>query len=405
MINNNNNRKVNDTYVNLDGFIRVDGALCLPDGWVMAGRIDDSAVMNWVRVRIARAVPAQAKKTYQALLSDSEFRNDFGFVDSVDLVQREFESGEGYAQINWNVFNALTDKKMMDTNYAFTAEFNVFNRMIGATLTAEYSQDMDDDLIPLLDYVQVELVNLIGQDEFAALRSAAVNEPVPARMVKSVRQSAKSNKQLMDALQKLDAAQVTFSVADNMFIDAPSEGSSQWDNLFTDAHVQPDVDENNVESSELNIDDDYLRNAALREIPSAFNGLHDAVVDGVNDYESYRKIVNILAGSMDTADDLHMMNVNLHTALDEMLYNADYDFMLDENLPNHVKFVCNLLAIVDGVRTDENCDICGSMRHVYVPNRSYKAVNMPLFAQYIDTFRRILNGDEFDAAMGKGFAK
>ena len=190
-----------------------------------------------------------------------------------------------------------------------------------------------------------------------------------------------------------------------MFIDAPSEGGSQWDNLFTDAHVQQDVDENDVESSELNIDDDYLRNAALREIPSAFNGLHDAVVDGVNDYESYQKIMNVLSGSMDSADDLHMMNVNLHAALDEMLYNADYDFMLDEKLPHQVKFVSNLLAIVDGVRTDENCAICGDMRHVYVPNRSYKAANMPLFAQYIDVFRRILNGDEFDAAMGKGFAK
>ena len=100
-----------------------------------------------------------------------------------------------------------------------------------------------------------------------------------------------------------------------------------------------------------------------------------------------------------------MMNVNLHAALDEMLYNADYDFMLDEKLPHQVKFVSNLLAIVDGVRTDENCAICGDMRHVYVPNRSYKAANMPLFAQYIDVFRRILNGDEFDAAMGKGFAK
>lgn len=401
----NNNRKVNDTYVNLDGFIRVDGALCLPDGWVMAGSIDDSAVMNWVRVRIARAVPAQAKKTYQALLSDSEFRNDFGFVDSVDLIQREFESGEGYAQINWNVSNALRDKRMEDTNYAFTAEFTVFNRMIGATLTGEYSKDMDNDLIPLLDYAQVELVNLIGQDKFAALRSVAVNDPVPACMVKSIRQSVKSDKQLADALDSLNAAQVTFSVADDMFIDAPSEGGSQWDNLFTDAHVQQDVDENEVESSELNINDDYLRNAALREIPSAFNDLHDAVVDGVNDYESYQKIVNILSGSMDSADDLHMMNVNLHAALDEMLYNADYDFMLDENLPKRIKYVSNLLAIVDGVRTDENCAICGDMRHVYVPNRSYKAANMPLFAQYIDVFCRILNGDEFDAAMGKGFAK
>ena len=402
---NNNNRKVNDIYVNLDGFIRVDGALCLPDGWVMAGRIDDTALMNWVRVRIARAVPAQAKKTYQVLLSDNEFRNDFGFVDSVDLIQREFESGEGYAQINWDMSNALRDKRMEDTNYAFTAKFTVFNRMIGATLTGEYSQDMNNDLIPLLDYTQVELVNLIGQDKFAALRSAAVNDPVPACMVKSIRQSVKSYKQLADALDSLDAAQVTFSVADDMFIDAPSEGGSQWDNLFTDAHVQQDVDENAVESSELNIDDDYLRNAALREIPSAFNDLHDAVVDGVNDYESYRKIVNILAGNMDTPDDLHMMNVNLHAALDEMLYNADYDFMLDEKLPSQVKFVSNLLAIVDGVRTDENCAICGDMRHVYVPNRSYKAANMPLFAQYIDAFRRILNGDEFDAAMGKGFAK
>lgn len=401
----NNNRKVNDTYVNLDGFIRVDGALCLPDGWVMAGSIDDSAVMNWVRVRIARAVPAQAKKTYQALLSDSEFRNDFGFVDSVDLIQREFESGEGYAQIDWNVSNALRDKRMEDTNYAFTAEFTVFNRMIGATLTGEYSKDMDNDLIPLLDYAQVELVNLIGQDKFAALRSVAVNDPVPACMVKSIRQSVKSDKQLADALDSLNAAQVTFSVADDMFIDAPSEGGSQWDNLFTDAHVQQDVDENEVESSELNINDDYLRNAALREIPSAFNDLHDAVVDGVNDYESYQKIVNVLSGSMDSADDLHMMNVNLHAALDEMLYNADYDFMLDENLPKRIKYVSNLLAIVDGVRTDENCAICGDMRHVYVPNRSYKAANMPLFAQYIDVFRRILNGDEFDAAMGKGFAK
>lgn len=401
----NNNRKVNDTYVNLDGFIRVDGALCLPDGWVMAGSIDDSAVMNWVRVRIARAVPAQAKKTYQALLSDSEFRNDFGFVDSVDLIQREFESGEGYAQINWNVSNALRDKRMGDTNYAFTAEFTVFNRMIGATLTGEYSKDMDNDLIPLLDYAQVELVNLIGQDKFAALRSVAVNDPVPACMVKSIRQSVKTDAQLAKALDLLDAAQVTFSVADDMFIDAPSEGGSQWDNLFTDAHVQQDVDENEVESSELNINDDYLRNVALREIPSAFNGLHDAVVDGVNDYESYQKIVNVLSGSMDSADDLHMMNVNLHAALDEMLYNADYDFMLDENLPKRIKYVSNLLAIVDGVRTDENCAICGDMRHVYVPNRSYKAANMPLFAQYIDVFRRILNGDEFDAAMGKGFAK
>lgn len=401
----NNNRKVNDTYVNLDGFIRVDGALCLPDGWVMAGSIDDSAVMNWVRVRIARAVPAQAKKTYQALLSDSEFRNDFGFVDSVDLIQREFESGEGYAQINWNVSNALRDKRMEDTNYAFTAEFTVFNRMIGATLTGEYSKDMDNDLIPLLDYAQVELVNLIGQDKFAALRSVAVNDPVPACMVKSIRQSVKTDAQLAKALDLLDAAQVTFSVADDMFIDAPSEGGSQWDNLFTDAHVQQDVDENEVESSELNINDDYLRNVALREIPSAFNGLHDAVVDGVNDYESYQKIVNVLSGSMDSADDLHMMNVNLHAALDEMLYNADYDFMLDENLPKRIKYVSNLLAIVDGVRTDENCAICGDMRHVYVPNRSYKAANMPLFAQYIDVFRRILNGDEFDAAMGKGFAK
>lgn len=401
----NNNRKVNDTYVNLDGFVRVDGALCLPDGWVMAGRIDNTALMNWVRVRISRAVPAQARKTYQALLSDGEFRNDFGFVDSVDLIQREFESGEGYAQINWNVSNALRDKRMDDANYAFTAEFTVFNRMIGATLTGEYSQDLDNDLIPLLDYTQVELVNLIGRDEFAALRSAAVNDPVPARMVKSIRKSVKSDKQLADALDSLDAAQVTFSVADDMFIDAPSEGGSQWDNLFTDAHVQQDVDENDVESSELNIDDDYLRNAALREIPSAFNGLHDAVVDGVNDYESYQKIMNVLSGGMDSADDLHMMNVNLHAALDEMLYNADYDFMLDEKLPHQVKFVSNLLAIVDGVRTDENCAICGDMRHVYVPNRSYKAANMPLFAQYIDVFRRILNGDEFDAAMGKGFAK
>lgn len=402
---NNNNRKVNDIYVNLDGFIRVDGALCLPDGWVMAGRIDNTALMNWVRVRISRAVPAQAKKTYQALLSDSEFRNDFGFVDSVDLIQREFESGEGYAQINWNVSNALRDKRMEDTNYAFTAEFTVFNRMIGATLTGEYSKDMDNDLIPLLDYAQVELVNLIGQDKFAALRSVAVNDPVPACMVKSIHQSVKTDAQLAKALDLLDAAQVTFSVADDMFIDAPSEGGSQWDNLFTDAHVQQDVDENEVESSELNINDDYLRNVALREIPSAFNGLHDAVVDGVNDYESYQKIVNVLSGSMDSADDLHMMNVNLHAALDEMLYNADYDFMLDENLPKRVKYVSNLLAIVDGVRTDENCAICGDMRHVYVPNRSYKAANMPLFAQYIDVFRRILNGDEFDATMGKGFAK
>ena len=402
---NNNNRKVNDIYVNLDGFIRVDGALCLPDSWVMAGRIDDTALMNWVRVRIARAVPAQAKKTYQVLLSDNEFRNDFGFVDSVDLIQREFESGEGYAQINWDMSNALRDKRMEDTNYAFTAKFTVFNRMIGATLTGEYSQDMNNDLIPLLDYTQVELVNLIGQDKFAALRSAAVNDPVPACMVKSIRQSVKTDAQLAKALDSLNVAQVTFSVADDMFIDAPSEGGSQWDNLFTDAHVQQDVDENAVESSELNIDDDYLRNAALREIPSAFNDLHDAVVDGVNDYESYRKIVNILAGNMDTPDDLHMMNVNLHAALDEMLYNADYDFMLDEKLPSQVKFVSNLLAIVDGVRTDENCAICGDMRHVYVPNRSYKAANMPLFAQYIDAFRRILNGDEFDAAMGKGFAK
>lgn len=386
----NNNRKVNDTYVNLDGFIRVDGALCLPDGWVMAGRIDNTALMNWVRVRISRAVPAQARKTYQALLSDGEFRNDFGFVDSVDLIQREFESGEGYSQINWNVSNALRDKRMDDANYAFTAEFTVFNRMIGATLTGEYSQDMNNDLIPLLDYTQVELVNLIGRDEFAALRSAAVNDPVPACMVKSIRQSVKSDKQLADALDSLDAARVTFSVADN---------------LFTDAHVQQDVDENDVESSELNIDDDYLRNAALREIPSAFNGLHDAVVDGVNDYESYQKIMNVLSGSMDSADDLHMMNVNLHTALDEMLYNADYDFMFDEKLPYQVKFVSNLLAIVDGVRTDDNCAICGDMRHVYVPNRSYKAANMPLFAQYIDVFRRILNCDEFDAVMGKGFEK
>lgn len=368
--------KKNKMEVDLTGFVRVDGALCLQDGYIMGEHLNDETIDSYARYNLATSLAYSINANYETINEQA----DKG-VKSARKAKPLFEQNLTFTLFIRRIHELVDSLSSTDIIAALLIPMLVSAQAVlrmdiidscktcrskGVRVPVGYGAG-------LLSSCRLELIQVLGNPLYEAIFNSYHHQPVLAGQASSLTQINGTDYQT-PLIRKIAALRArTVNIQQQL---ADEEEQRQK------AAAMKQASKVTVET--------MLSNAAKRSLDNEISGLLRNLSSG--QYESWRSMRELLTGNAK----LHEKNIRLHELMDEMLDNREFDIN-SASLPKQVSYVSNLLSIADKYDAREKCENCQLFTNMFGEDDNNSG-HQKTFCKYPDIFRRILTDEEYDRA-------